>query len=101
MVRQGIGRAQSINKKGNETMKLGSELTATYIRLSIELGDGVAPVEIATRSGSYGEHQFYLVEPDDTARAELPEAMALPIAQSAVKELARWIRKEAEGEGWQ
>ena len=80
-------------------MKLGSEVTATYIRLEVRLGDEVAPIEVVSKPNTLGYQEFYLVDPDDTARAELPKAMALPIAESAVKALARWIRKqEVDGE---
>lgn len=75
-------------------MKLGSQVNATYIRLEVRIGDEVAPIEVVTAKNGYGKLTFELVEPDNSQRAELPKAMALPIAESAVRELGKWLKTE-------
>jgi len=75
-------------------MKLGSQVDASYIRLEVRIGDEVAPIEVVTAKNAYGALTFELVEPDNSQRAELPKAVALPIAESAVKELGKWLRAE-------
>ena len=79
-------------------MKVSSTIEPTRIKLTIELGDEVAPVEVLLDPTDRRNPGFQYWEPDSPSQVELPESLALPSVESVVKEMGRWVRAELADE---